>query len=93
MLAAARAQALRDAADALELQPPKLKAVYVGLLRLYADEPWRLEPKQQPTMADVLVAHQRHNLRSCLCGWDALGKSHAEHQAAMLVEAGFGEVE
>ena len=37
------ARALRRAADALEAQPPKLRAQYVGALRLYADEPWRLE--------------------------------------------------
>ena len=37
-----RAQALREAADALELQPPQLRAQYVATLRLYADEPWRL---------------------------------------------------
>lgn len=33
---------LRLAADALEAQPPKLRAQYVAALRLYADEPWRL---------------------------------------------------
>jgi hypothetical protein len=36
------AQALREAADALELQPPKLRQQYVAALRLYAEEPWRL---------------------------------------------------
>lgn len=36
----------------------------------------------------VLVDHQRPNFRSCLCGWDALGKSHPQHQAAMLAAAG-----
>jgi hypothetical protein len=35
-------QALRDAADALEAQPPKTHACYVATLRLYADEPERL---------------------------------------------------
>lgn len=38
----ARNDALRRAADALEAQPPKLKAQYVATLRLYADEPERL---------------------------------------------------
>lgn len=38
-----RAQALREAADAFELLPPKLKHQTVATLRLYADEPWRLE--------------------------------------------------
>jgi hypothetical protein len=39
------AQTLRDAADALDLQPPKLRAQYVATLRLYADEPWRLRDR------------------------------------------------
>lgn len=43
LIANARAEALREAADALELQPPMLKAQYVATLRLYADELWRLE--------------------------------------------------
>ena len=33
---------LSEAADALEMQPPKLRAQYVATLRLYAAEPWRL---------------------------------------------------
>lgn len=37
--------------------------------------------------AVILTAHQRHK-GGCLCGWDELGKSHPEHQAAMLREAG-----
>lgn len=36
----------------------------------------------------ILVAHQRRDISSCLCGWAELGKSHARHQAAMLREAG-----
>lgn len=45
------------------------------------------------TLVDVLVAHQRHNLSSCLCGWSMLGASHPEHiaseyeKAAMMVWA------
>lgn len=34
--------ALLSAADALEMQPPMLRAQYVATLRLYAAEPWRL---------------------------------------------------
>lgn len=37
----------------------------------------------------ILVAHQRHNAASCLCGWAELGRSHARHQVAKLAEAGF----
>lgn len=40
------------------------------------------------TAEAVLVAHQRLDIRSCLCGWDELGKSHAAHQVAALAEAG-----
>lgn len=36
----------------------------------------------------VLIAHQRFNSGSCLCGWSELGKSHAGHQTAMLRKAG-----
>lgn len=36
----------------------------------------------------VLVAHQRHGIEGCLCGWAELGKSHPAHQVAMLREAG-----
>lgn len=39
--------ALRAAADAFEAQPPKLRAQYVAALRLYADEPWRLEAEME----------------------------------------------
>jgi hypothetical protein len=37
--------------------------------------------------AAILTAHQRRDIRSCLCGWSELGKSHAVHQVAMLREA------
>jgi hypothetical protein len=36
----------------------------------------------------ILIAHQRRDVGSCLCGWAELGKSHAAHQVAMLCEAG-----
>lgn len=36
----------------------------------------------------ILIAHQRRDVGSCLCGWAELGKSHAGHQAAALREAG-----
>jgi hypothetical protein len=36
----------------------------------------------------ILVAHQRYDIRSCLCGWSELGRCHAEHQVAMLRRAG-----
>lgn len=40
------------------------------------------------TAEAILVAHQRRDFRSCLCGWSELGRSHARHQVAMLHEAG-----
>lgn len=36
----------------------------------------------------VLVAHQRYNASSCLCGWSELGQSWAEHVASVLDAAG-----
>lgn len=35
----------------------------------------------------VLVAHQRRDNSSCLCGWARLGFSHPTHQAALVLEA------
>lgn len=40
------------------------------------------------TAEAILVAHQRHTIRSCLCGWGELGRSHARHQVEMLRAAG-----
>ncbi|GIF14789.1 hypothetical protein Ate01nite_48210 [Actinoplanes teichomyceticus] len=37
---------------------------------------------------EVLVAHQRRDFGSCLCGWAELGRSHPRHQVAMLRDAG-----
>ena len=42
----------------------------------------------QRLAAAVLVAHQRRNAGSCLCGWSELGRSHAEHVAGVLAAAG-----
>lgn len=39
------------------------------------------------TAEAILVAHQRRDCGSCLCGWSELGKSHPAHQVAMLREA------
>jgi hypothetical protein len=36
----------------------------------------------------ILIAHQRHTIGSCLCGWAQLGKSHAGHVVDMLRKAG-----
>ena len=41
----------------------------------------------------ILIAHQRQDTSSCLCGWSELGKSHPGHQAAMLHTEGFGLIE
>lgn len=40
------------------------------------------------TAQAILVAHQRRDIRSCLCGWSELGRCHAGHQVQMLAEAG-----
>jgi hypothetical protein len=32
-------------------------------------------------LVEILIAHQRRDIGSCLCGWDKLGHSHAEHVA------------
>lgn len=36
----------------------------------------------------VLVAHQRRDPQSCLCGWSELGQSWADHVAGVLDAAG-----
>ena len=51
-----RNDALRRAADALEAQPPKLKAQYVAVLRLYADEPERLGLAATPRAREIRCA-------------------------------------
>lgn len=42
----------------------------------------------QRLAAAVLVAHQRRDSGSCLCGWAELGRSHADHVAEVLAAAG-----
>lgn len=42
----------------------------------------------QQLAASVLVAHQRRDSASCLCGWSYLGRSHADHVASALAAAG-----
>ncbi len=39
------------------------------------------------TAEEILIAHQRFDVGSCLCGWSELGRSHPGHQVAMLREA------
>jgi hypothetical protein len=38
----------------------------------------------------VLIEHQRHDPARCLCGWDQIGRSHAEH-VADIYEAAMGK--
>lgn len=42
----------------------------------------------QPSVVEVLVAHQRQGSSACLCGPMRLGSSHAQHQADALAAAG-----
>jgi hypothetical protein len=46
-------------------------------------------PYSRTMLVAVLVEHQRKDERACLCGWDRLGASHAEHVADMY-EAAMG---
>jgi hypothetical protein len=46
----------------------------------------RLDPVERA--GALLIAHQRRDVGSCLCGWGELGKSHAGHQADELARAG-----
>lgn len=43
-------------------------------------------------LVNVLINHQRASIRACHCGWDALGKSHAEHIADMVQNDANGTV-
>lgn len=48
-----------------------------------------LDEVRGPQRAEaILIAHQRRDVGSCLCGWAELGKSYAGHQAAELRAAG-----
>lgn len=49
---------------------------------------WRSDQTIEQKVELILVGHQRYSHRGCLCGWSELGRSHAEHQAAMLRAAG-----
>ena len=44
-------------------------------------DPWG--PHPDPLVA-ALIAHQRHTIGSCLCGWGELGQSHCEHVAGII---------
>jgi hypothetical protein len=46
----------------------------------------RLDPVERA--GALLIAHQRMDAGTCLCGWAKLGKSHAAHQADELARAG-----
>jgi hypothetical protein len=46
----------------------------------------RLDPIERA--GALLIAHQRMDAGSCLCGWAELGKSHAAHQADELARLG-----
>lgn len=47
----------------------------------------RTEPLDDELAVAVLVAHQRRDAESCLCGWNKWGASHAEHVWRMLTLA------
>ncbi len=47
-----------------------------------------MTPEVEEAATAVLIAHQRKDVRSCLCGWAELGKSHSRHQMMMLKGAG-----
>jgi hypothetical protein len=36
-------------------------------------------------LIEILVAHQRRDIGSCLCGWAELGRSHAVHVAEEIL--------
>lgn len=46
------------------------------------------DPTYRRLAASILVAHQRKDAATCLCGWSELGHSHAEHVAEILDLAG-----
>jgi len=49
---------------------------------------WAGDTTHEDLTTAVLVAHQRRDSSSCLCGWDELGASHARHVALVLRAAG-----
>lgn len=53
----------------------------------FIDWPIRRRLMRQLAVA-VLVAHQRRDDESCLCGWAELGRSHPEHVVTVLEAAG-----
>lgn len=81
-LAGPLAVALSRLAKAGGVSEDRAAAEVAALQRLTAGDPAVVRAEV------VLVAHQRRDFGSCLCGWDELGKSHAKHQVAKLREAG-----
>lgn len=39
-------------------------------------------------VAALLIEHGRDDIKGCRCGWGELGKSHPEHVARVLTDAG-----
>lgn len=66
-------------------------AAYVPVMDRKIQQATEAAAKNRPTMIEVLVAHQRQDAGSCLCGWADLGRSHAEHQVAELAKHGYGD--
>lgn len=38
-----------------------------------------------PAIIDVLIAHQRRDIKGCICGWERLGHSHPAHVLGEIV--------
>jgi hypothetical protein len=80
----------RDARLALNaIEDAGLRLVPVGQPdQVPTTEPPHIELLSPDRRAEaILTAHQRRDISSCLCGWSELGRSHPEHQVAMLRNA------
>lgn len=77
-------------------RPSTLNCSVCGSLNVkHVDAHWRChrcgaqsDDGVEARAAAVLVAHQRHTIGACGCGWVELGKSHTRHVVQQLEQAG-----
>ncbi len=44
-----------------------------------------MTPDMEAVIAEVLAEHTKRTIKGCDCGWAELGKSHWDHQAAVIL--------
>lgn len=50
-------------------------------------------PYDREVLVEVLVYHNRRDIKGCMCGWSELGHSHPEHVATVYEQVVKGEMD